>query len=114
MIICIINNYYERLQELVLNFKIPMAMWKAFFKLYGQFGMHPQKKFSSSGLDLPSCRFLSGFTSKICMHLFSPIGISFINYMWVVGKWYSLHAFIYFAVMFICSLNNVAYAVIIN
>ena len=38
----VIDNYYERLQELVLIFKIPMTMWKAFFELYGQFGMRPQ------------------------------------------------------------------------
>jgi hypothetical protein len=38
----IISYYYGKLQELVLIFKIPIAKRKAFFEIYGQFGMRPQ------------------------------------------------------------------------
>ena len=41
---------YEKLQELILLFRIPMGMWKGFFKIYGQFGYVPSKRFASPDL----------------------------------------------------------------
>jgi len=37
------NNNYEKLQELVPNFKIPMAMRNFFFERYGQYVTRPHK-----------------------------------------------------------------------
>ena len=39
----IINNNYERLQDLILLFKIPKGMQKNFFKFEDNLGMCPQK-----------------------------------------------------------------------
>ena len=38
---------YERLQDLILLFKIPMGTRKCFFKIYGQFGHVPSYRFAS-------------------------------------------------------------------
>jgi hypothetical protein len=46
--------------------------------------------------------------------LFSSIGVLFINYTWAGGKWFCVYGFLYYSVMFIWGLNNVAYVVIIN
>jgi len=40
-----INNYYGRLQVLILLFKTPMDTLKNFFEIYTQFGHEPSKSF---------------------------------------------------------------------
>ena len=59
IIICIndnavINNYYGRLQGLVLLFKILVGSQQDFFEIHGQFGHVPSKRVTSHGLDLRS------------------------------------------------------------
>ena len=44
---------YERLQDFILLFKIPMGALKGFFKIYGQFGHVPSNWFTSP--DLGNC-----------------------------------------------------------
>ena len=43
----IINNNYERLQDLILLFKIRMSMRKDFYEIYRQFWHTPSERFSS-------------------------------------------------------------------
>jgi len=51
---------YERLQDLILLFRIPMGMWNGFFKIYGPFGHVPSNRFASPDL---------GKDSSIKIHL---------------------------------------------
>ena len=47
----IINNNYERLQNLILPFKFPMGTLKNFFQIYRQFGPASSKMFVITDLD---------------------------------------------------------------
>ena len=46
----IINNNYERPQDLILLFKIPMGTRKDSFEIYKQSGHAPTKRFFNPGL----------------------------------------------------------------
>jgi hypothetical protein len=47
-----INNNYERLQDLILLFKIPMGTQKDLFEVYGQFGYARLRSFASPALEV--------------------------------------------------------------
>jgi hypothetical protein len=46
----VINNNYERLQDLILFLRIPKDTRKDLFEIYGQFGHAPSKRFASPGM----------------------------------------------------------------
>jgi len=46
----VINNHYERLQDFILLFKIPMGTQENFFEIYRKFGHVPSKWLSNHGL----------------------------------------------------------------
>jgi len=46
----VINNNYERLQDFVSLFRIPMGTRNNFFEIYRQFGQASSKWFPSPGL----------------------------------------------------------------
>jgi hypothetical protein len=46
----VINSHYERLQDFILLFKIPMATQENFFEIYKKFGHAPSKWLSIPGL----------------------------------------------------------------
>ena len=47
-----INNNCERLQDLILLFKIPIGTREDFLEFYAQFGQVPSKSFASSAVHL--------------------------------------------------------------
>jgi hypothetical protein len=42
-----INNNFERIQDLIFLFRIPVGMTKNFFEIYGKFGNERSESFAS-------------------------------------------------------------------
>ena len=70
----VINNNYERLQDLNLLFKVSKGKWEDFFEMYGQFGHAPSERFASPVLDPSTQQIAMLFIPNYSVQCFSLPG----------------------------------------
>jgi hypothetical protein len=68
------NNYYGRLQDLILLFKVSMGTWKDFFEMYGQVWHAPSERFASPGLDPSTQQIAMLFIPNYSVQCFTTPG----------------------------------------